>query len=56
MIWGATDSTAAPYTTNTIMHVHTDLIVAATNQKSWVGEVSDTHASRAKDIEATGAD
>jgi len=31
MIWGPTDSTAAPYTTNTLMHVHTDLIIAATN-------------------------
>ena len=37
MVWGATDSTSAPWTAGTLVSVHTDIIVAATNQKSWDG-------------------
>ena len=37
MVWGATDSTSAPWTANTLPAVHTDIIVATTNQKSWDG-------------------
>ena len=37
MVWGPTDSTSAPWTANTLVAVHTDIIVATTNQKSWDG-------------------